>query len=193
MKTSPEGKRTVTLRSRSLASFTGASGNVAQDVAQRFGAVRLFVAATMGFGICSALCGLAPSLGMLVLFRVLQGLCGGPIMPITQSLMRRIFPPAKQAMALGLWSMTTVVAPIAGPLLGGELVDTAGWPWIFYVNVPAAIVISIVAWRSLAKHDTPTERRPVDFTGLALLVTWVGGYLRVPGAFGSLSVQASAA
>jgi MFS transporter, DHA2 family, multidrug resistance protein len=141
---------------------------------QRFGAVKLFVAATMGFGICSALCGLAPSLGMLVLFRVLQGLCGGPIMPITQSLMRRIFPPAKQTTALGLWSMTTVVAPVAGPLLGGELVDTAGWPWIFYVNVPVAILISILAWRSLTKHETPTERRPVDFVGLALLVTWVG-------------------
>jgi MFS transporter, DHA2 family, multidrug resistance protein len=141
---------------------------------QRFGAVKLFVAATMGFGVCSALCGLAPSLGMLVLFRVMQGLCGGPIMPITQSLMRRIFPPAKQTTALGLWSMTTVVAPIAGPLLGGELVDTAGWPWIFYVNVPVAILISILAWRSLTKHETPTERRPVDFVGLALLVTWVG-------------------
>lgn len=140
---------------------------------QRFGAVRLFVFATMGFGVCSALCGLAPSLGMLVLFRVLQGMCGGPIMPVTQSLLRRVFPPDKQTAALGLWSMTTVVAPVAGPLLGGELVDNAGWPWIFYVNVPVAIVISVLGWRALKRHETGTERKPVDFVGLALLIAWV--------------------
>jgi len=97
-------------------------------LAQRFGAVRLFVTAMLGFGICSALCGLAPSLGFLVLFRVMQGICGGPMMPLSQTLLRRIFPPRQQSAALGLWAMTTVVAPIAGPLLGGVLVDGIGWP-----------------------------------------------------------------
>lgn len=143
-------------------------------LAQRFGAVKLFVMAISGFGICSALCGLAPSLGLLVTFRVMQGLCGGPIMPLSQSLLRRVFPAAKQPTALGLWSMTTVVAPIAGPLLGGEIVDTVGWPWIFYINVPFAVAVAILAWRLLATRETATERKPVDFVGLALLVTWVG-------------------
>ena len=143
-------------------------------LAQRFGAVRLFVAAIIGFGICSALCGFAPSLGALVAFRVMQGLCGGPIMPLSQSLLRRIFPAAKQPTALGLWSMTTVVAPIAGPLLGGELVDTIGWPWIFFINVPFAAAVGVLAWRLLASRETATERKRVDFVGLALLVTWVG-------------------
>jgi DHA2 family multidrug resistance protein len=135
-------------------------------LAQRFGAVRLFVASMIGFGICSALCGLAPSLGFLVLFRVLQGICGGPMMPLSQTLLRRIFPPQLQSAALGLWAMTTVVAPIAGPLLGGALVDGVGWPWIFFINVPVAIVVAVLVWRALARHETATQRIPVDFVGL---------------------------
>src|SRR5579883_3348211 len=70
-------------------------------LAQRFGAVKVFVAGMLGFGVCSALCGLAPSLGFLVLFRVMQGLCGGPIMPMSQTLMTRIFPPAQRGQAMG--------------------------------------------------------------------------------------------
>src|SRR5580692_10594055 len=143
-------------------------------LAQRFGAVRVFVIGIIGFGICSALCGLAPSLGFLVLFRVMQGICGGPIMPMSQTLMTRIFPPAQRSQAMGLWSMTTVTAPIAGPILGGVLCDTAGWPWVFLINVPVAALCGFFAWRMLASQDTPTERRRIDFTGLALLVLFVG-------------------
>jgi len=143
-------------------------------LAQRFGAVRLFTFSLLGFGVCSALCGFAPTLGWLVVFRVMQGACGGPIVPLSQSLLRRIFPPAKQPAAMGLWAMTTVVAPIAGPLLGGALVDGVGWPWIFFVNVPVAFGVGALLWRTLAKHETATLRRPVDFVGLALLITWVG-------------------
>ena len=107
-------------------------------LAARFGAVRVFVVAMIGFGLCSALCGLAPSLPMLIVFRIMQGLSGGPMMPLSQTLLRRIFPVQLQPMAMGLWGMTTVVGPIVGPLLGGYLVDHAGWPWVFYVNVPVA-------------------------------------------------------
>src|SRR3569833_31220 len=92
-------------------------------LASRFGTVRTFVMAMVGFGVFSALCGLAPSLGLLCAFRVLQGLFGGPMMPLSQTLMLKIFPPKQQPMALGLWSMTTLVAPIAGPVLGGILCD----------------------------------------------------------------------
>ncbi len=143
-------------------------------LAQRFGAVKVFVGAMAGFGLFSALCGLAPSLGVLVAFRILQGLAGGPMMPLSQTLLRRIFPVKQQPMAMGLWGMTTVVGPIVGPLLGGALVDQAGWPWVFYINVPVAAVCATLTWRVLASRETPTERRPVDIIGLALLITWVG-------------------
>jgi DHA2 family multidrug resistance protein len=143
-------------------------------LAQRFGAVRVFVFAVAGFGLCSMLCGFAPSFGALVGLRVLQGLSGGPIMPLSQTLLRRIFPPQQQAMAIGLWSMTTVVGPVAGPLLGGALVDGIGWPFIFFINIPVAALCAIVAWRFLAARETKTVRNPVDFTGLGLLIVWVG-------------------
>jgi DHA2 family multidrug resistance protein len=143
-------------------------------LAQRFGAVKVFVIAVAGFGICSMLCGFAPSFGALVGLRVLQGLSGGPIMPLSQTLLRRIFPAEQQARALGLWSMTTVVGPVAGPLLGGVLVDNVGWSSIFFINIPVAAVCAIVAWRFLASRETRTERNPVDFTGLGLLIVWIG-------------------
>ncbi|MFI4982895.1 MAG: DHA2 family efflux MFS transporter permease subunit, partial [Nevskiales bacterium] len=143
-------------------------------LAARFGAVRVFVVGMVGFGIFSALCGLAPSLGFLVLFRVMQGVCGGPIMPMSQTLMMRVFPPQQRGQAMGLWSMTVVVAPIAGPILGGALCDGAGWPWVFYINVPVAAVCGFFAWRMLRSQETPTENRRIDFVGLGLLVLFVG-------------------
>ncbi|HEY2708275.1 MAG TPA: DHA2 family efflux MFS transporter permease subunit [Caulobacteraceae bacterium] len=143
-------------------------------LAARFGAVKVFVFGMIGFGICSALCGLAPSLGTLVLFRVMQGLCGGPIMPMSQTLMMRVFPPQQRGQAMGLWSMTTVVAPIAGPILGGVLCDQASWPWVFYINVPVAALCAFFAWRMLRSQETPTENRRIDYVGLGLLVLFVG-------------------
>jgi DHA2 family multidrug resistance protein len=143
-------------------------------LAQRFGAVKVFCVAMVSFGACSALCGLAPSLGALVTFRVFQGLSGGPMMPLSQTLMRRVFPARLQPMALGLWGMTTVVGPIAGPLLGGYLVDGPGWPWVFYINVAPALICAYLAWRMLKSRETATERRPVDLFGLGLLILWVG-------------------
>src|SRR5690606_16153710 len=88
-------------------------------LAGRFGAVRVFVFGMVGFGVFSLACGFAPTFGALVLFRVLQGLCGGPLMPMSQTLLMHIFPRERAPQALGIWSMTTVVAPIAGPILGG--------------------------------------------------------------------------
>jgi DHA2 family multidrug resistance protein len=143
-------------------------------LAMRFGAVKVFVIGMIGFGLFSALCGLAPSLGFLVFFRVMQGICGGPIMPMSQTLMMRVFPPAQRSQAMGLWSMTVVVAPIAGPILGGYLCDSAGWPWVFLINVPVAAVCAFFAWRMLASQETALVRRPVDFAGLALLILFVG-------------------
>lgn len=143
-------------------------------LAARFGAIRVFCVAVLCFGFFSAMCGLAPSLGVLVVCRILQGLSGGPMMPMSQTLMMRIFPPHQRAQAMGLWAMTAVVGPIAGPLLGGAICDNLSWPWIFYINVPVALGIFYGATRLLAGRDDPVVRRPVDFVGLGLLIVWVG-------------------
>ncbi len=143
-------------------------------LAQRFGPVRVFAFGMAGFGLFSMLCGLAPSFGLLVAFRVAQGLCGGPIMPMSQTLLLHIFPKDKGAQALGIWSMTTVVAPIAGPILGGLISDNMHWSWIFFINIPVAAFVGFFAYRMLIAHDTATRRAPVDYVGLGLLILWVG-------------------
>ncbi len=143
-------------------------------LAARFGAVRVFVVGMIGFGICSALCGLAPSLGMLVLFRVMQGVCGGPLMPLSQTLLLKIFPERRAATAMTIWSMTTLVAPILGPILGGLLCDNLGWPFVFFINTPIALICGVFAWRMLRARETAILKARIDFVGLGLLVVWVG-------------------
>src|SRR5947208_3783800 len=143
-------------------------------LARRFGEVRVFVASMIGFGLFSFLCGIAPSLGALVLFRIGQGFAGGPIMPISQTLLLRIFPKEKHGMATGIWAMTTIVAPIFGPILGGTISDTWGWNWIFFINVPIAILCSLAAVALLRDAESKTERVPIDVVGLGLLLTAVG-------------------
>lgn len=143
-------------------------------LAGRFGAVRTFTAAIIGFAVCSALCGLAPSLGMLVFFRILQGLFGGPLMPLSQTLMMTVFPPEKRGAAMGLWGVTTLVAPISGPVLGGFLCDNFGWPSIFWVNVPIALLVAPLVWRALKSYETPIRKVKIDGVGLGLLVLWIG-------------------
>ena len=141
---------------------------------QRFGAVRVFVTGMLGFGLFSFLCGLSPTFGALVAFRVMQGLCGGPIMPASQTLLLGIFPREKAPQALGMWAMTTVVGPIAGPLLGGAISDSIGWSWIFFINIPVALGVGFAAWTMFKNRDTATRRVPIDYVGLILLVVWVG-------------------
>jgi DHA2 family multidrug resistance protein len=143
-------------------------------LAARFGAARVFVTAAACFGFFSLLCGFASSLGMLVVFRVLQGFSGGPLMPMSQTLLLRVTPPKRVQMGLGLQTMTTILAPIAGPLLGGALTDSVGWPWAFYINVPISIFVAFSVWRLLKSRETDMVNQRVDYTGLALLVVWVG-------------------
>ena len=143
-------------------------------LAARFGSVKVFFVSMAGFGVFSALCGLALSLNMLIFFRILQGMAAGPMMPLSQALLMRIVPPRQQAMATALWAMTVIVAPILGPLLGGWIADNAGWPWAFYINVPVAAVSVIVGWRLMAPFETQWVKKSVDFVGLGLLIIWVG-------------------
>ncbi|MGH8326130.1 MAG: DHA2 family efflux MFS transporter permease subunit, partial [Steroidobacteraceae bacterium] len=111
---------------------------------RRIGQVRLFTASTLLFVIASFLCGLAPSCTFLVAVRALQGAVAGPMIPLSQSLLLSSYPKAKAGTALGVWSMTTLVAPVVGPLLGGWITDNISWPWIFYINVPIGIVAALV-------------------------------------------------
>ena len=142
-------------------------------LAQRFGAVRVFATAMALFGLFSALCGLAPSLNVLVVFRILQGLSGGPMIPLSQTLLLRTFPKAQAGQAMALWAMTTVVAPIAGPILGGTICDNASWPWIFYINVPVALISALLAWRALGKFEDKRIKLPIDVVGLFLMIVWI--------------------
>ena len=143
-------------------------------IAGRFGAVRVFAVAMALFGAFSLSCGFAHSLGVLVLGRVMQGLSGGLLMPISQTLLLRIFPKAKANAAMALWAMTTLVAPILGPILGGWLCESFAWPLIFFINVPIALVCAPIAWRVLRRHEAPTGRAPIDKVGLVLLIVFVG-------------------
>ncbi|MBB4858487.1 DHA2 family multidrug resistance protein [Novosphingobium chloroacetimidivorans] len=145
-------------------------------LAQRFGTLRTFVFSLIGFGVFSVLCGLSSTLPMLVAFRIGQGLCGGPLMPLTQTLMLRIFPKEMHPKAMALWAMTVVVAPILGPILGGWISDNWSWHWIFFINAPIILAIFIGVVIMLPGTETPTEKRPIDATGLALLVIWVGAF-----------------
>lgn len=142
-------------------------------LAARFGSVRVFSASLVLFGIFSIISGLSNSLGMLVVARVFQGLCGGPLMPLSQTLLMRIFPKEKAGAAIGLWSMTTLVAPVVGPILGGWLVDDYTWHWVFLINAPIAIGFGLYAWRLLKRYQEGPVRNPFDVVGLVLLVIWV--------------------
>ena len=141
---------------------------------QRFGQVRLFTMSVLLFVLASFLCALAPSLGLLILFRVIQGAVAGPMIPLSQSLLLSSYRKEKAGTALAMWSITTLVAPVVGPLLGGWITDNIAWPWIFYINVPVGIGAAFVTWMIYRSRETPTVRLPIDGVGLGLLVLWVG-------------------
>ena len=143
-------------------------------LAARFGPVRVFVLGLVGFGIFSLLCGLAPSLNALILCRVALGVCGGPLIPLSQTLLIKLVPKRHANAALSVWALTTILAPALGPVLGGLIGDNLDWQWAFYFKVPLSAIIGFFAWRILAPYEAPTEKVPMDYVGLALLVTWVG-------------------
>lgn len=145
-------------------------------LANRFGTYRTLIAALIGFALFSALCGLAHTIELLVVFRILQGLSGGPLMPLTQTLMMRIFPPEKMGVGMALWGVTTISAPIFGPLIGGYLSENWSWPWIFYINLPAIGLCLLIVTRLVARYETETRSDRIDGIGLALLILSVGAF-----------------
>ena len=158
----------------SFAVANGVSVPLTGWLMQRYGVVRTFVFSVLAFTLASFLCGIAWSLPVLILFRVLQGAVSGPMIPGSQALLISIFPSDKRATALGIWSITTLVAPILGPILGGYISDNIHWSWIFLINVPVGLIAAFLCWVNLSKRETPTRQLPIDTVGLGLLIVWVG-------------------
>ncbi|HEU4366815.1 MAG TPA: DHA2 family efflux MFS transporter permease subunit [Methylomirabilota bacterium] len=138
------------------------------------GRKRLFIVATVAFTLTSAAAGAAPSLAFMVLVRFLQGLAGGPLVPLSQATMMETFPASQRGMAMAVWGIGIMFAPIIGPTLGGWITDNWSWRWVFYINVPVGAVAVLMAWLFLP--DSTTQRAPVrrvDVPGLVLLVVGV--------------------
>jgi len=143
---------------------------------QRFGMLKLFTISTILFTLASVLCGVSTTMEMLLFARILQGVVGASMIPLSQTLLMSIYPPDKRGMAIGLWAMTLVLAPIAGPILGGWLTDNANWRWAFYINIPLGIFVSLTTWmvfKKLSWKDV-VVKAPVDIIGIILLVVGIG-------------------
>ena len=143
-------------------------------LSQRFGQVRLFVTSVLLFVLTSWMCGLAPNMTTLIICRALQGFVAGPMIPLSQGLLLSSYPPALAGLAMALWAMTTLVAPVMGPLLGGWITDNISWSWIFYINIPIGLLSGFLVWSVYRKRESVVRKLPIDTVGLSLLVLWVG-------------------
>jgi DHA2 family multidrug resistance protein len=144
-------------------------------LARNFGRKRLLMASVTGFTLASFLCGLAPNLPLLVVFRLIQGATGGAMQPLSQAILLEAFPPEKRGKAMGFWGLGIVVAPILGPVLGGWLTDTYSWRWVFYINLPVGIASLVMT--QLYVFDPPylrQEAAKIDYWGIGLLALWIG-------------------
>jgi len=141
---------------------------------RKFGGLRVFITCYFAFAAISLFCGFSQSLETLIAGRVMLGLAGGPIMPLSQMLLLRIFPRDKATPANVLWAMTTLIGPIAGPILGGVICDDYGWPWIFFIKVPVAVVGGLLIIATMRGQPDPTGPARIDKVGLGLLIVWIG-------------------
>src|SRR3954467_6782370 len=165
-----QGTRTIT----SFAVANAISVPLTGWLTERFGQVRLFLATTALFIVASLLCGLSFSMPMLIFFRIVQGAVAGPMIPLSQTLLLSTYPREKAGVALATFSLTILVAPVVGPLLGGWITDNFSWPWIFFINVPVGLVALAMTWIIYRDRETPRVKTPIDGVGLGLLVVWVG-------------------
>jgi DHA2 family multidrug resistance protein len=143
-------------------------------LANRYTDVRVFIWSTVLFSIASWLCGLAWSLPSLIFFRIVQGATGGTLIPLSQSLLLKNYPPEKKGVALGFWSTVVIVAPILGPILGGWITDNYGWRWIFYINIPIGFLSAYLTYMIIGGEKQKTEKVPLDIVGLGFLIVAIG-------------------
>ncbi len=141
-----------------------------------FGRRRFLIACIAIFTVASALCGLATSLGMLILARILQGAGGGALQPIAQAVLLETFPPEKRGQAMSVYAMGVVVAPILGPTLGGWITDNYSWRWVFYINLPIGLLAILMCFLYLEDPPYLRNARPgkIDTVGFGLLALWIG-------------------
>ncbi len=140
----------------------------------RFGRKRIFLLSVVGFTIASGCCGAAQSLNQIVIFRLLQGVCGAALVPLSQAVLLDVFPREQRGSAMALWGVGIMVGPILGPTLGGYITDNWDWRWVFYINLP----VGLLAWLGIAVSIEETARdrdRPFDFFGFAMLSLGMGG------------------
>jgi DHA2 family multidrug resistance protein len=139
-----------------------------------FGRKRYFVGSIVIFTLSSFLCGASSSLGMLIMWRIVQGVGGGALMTVSQAVLFESFPVEEAGMAMALFGLGVMVGPTIGPTLGGWLTDNHGWPWIFYINIPFGVLAAIMI--AMYVHDPAHQKRPsrIDYMGIALLIVSVG-------------------
>jgi DHA2 family multidrug resistance protein len=140
----------------------------------RIGYKPVFLISIAGFTIASMLCGSATSLAEIVAFRLLQGLCGASVTPLSQAVMLDLFPPRAIGQVMALWGAASLLGPIIGPLLGGWLTDNFSWRWVFYINLPLGIVSFVGVWL-LTEHEPGSRRGAFDFLGFGALAVFIGG------------------
>jgi DHA2 family multidrug resistance protein len=144
-------------------------------LASRFGRTRVLVISVVGFTIASVLCGLAQSIEQIVAFRILQGMCGAALVPLSQSIMFDIYPPERRGSAMAMWGMGVMIGPVLGPTLGGWLTQNYNWRWVFYINVPFGIVAAL----GLLTYLRETPRTPLvklDWLGFLSLSVAIGAF-----------------
>jgi len=141
-------------------------------LAARFGRTRLFVTAVTGFTLASVLCGLAQSLEQIVIFRVLQGMFGAALVPLSQAVMYDIYPVEQRPRAMSIWTMGVMVGPILGPILGGWLTENYSWRWVFYINVPLGVLtaIGLLTFLKEASHGSSVRLDWIGFGALSLAI-----------------------
>jgi DHA2 family multidrug resistance protein len=142
-------------------------------LAGRFGIKYVFLISVAGFTLTSALCGMATTLAQLVIYRVLQGICGAALVPLSQAVLLQINPPQRHAQAMAVWGMGVILGPIIGPALGGWLTDDYSWRWVFYINLPVGVLasIGILIFMHAPRH---AHREAFDFFGFATLSVAIG-------------------
>jgi DHA2 family multidrug resistance protein len=144
-------------------------------LASVFGRKNLLMISVIGFTAASFLCGLAPTLGSLIFFRIVQGATGGALVPLSQAVLLEAFPPQDRGKAMGFWGLGVVVAPILGPVLGGWLTDSYSWRWVFYINIPVGVAALVMT--KLYIFDPPylsREKRRIDYWGIGMLAVGIG-------------------